>query len=340
MHEAMYWIRQEDGSVRCELCPHRCKITGGKRGICKVRENRDGMLYSLNYHRIIASNIDPIEKKPLYHYRPGSRSFSVAAAGCNMHCGHCQNASISQVEGSVPGENITPAQIVAAAQQNQCRTIAYTYTEPTIYYETMLETAQLARQVGLENIVVSNGYIEEAPLAELVPLVQGANIDLKAFDDSIYRQLCGARLAPVLKSLERYKQAGIWLEVTTLVIPGYNDDDAQLEKIAGFIATELGPDVPWHVSAFYPTYLLTDVPPTPVESIRRACNIGTQAGLHYVYAGNVSNEDENTRCPQCKTVVVRRHAYRVNESVEKAMDEGKCLTCGARIAGVWNGSGN
>ncbi len=336
MHEAMYWIRQEDGNVRCELCPHRCKITEGKRGICQVRENRDGTLYSLNYQRIIASNVDPIEKKPLFHYRPGSSSFSVAAAGCNMHCGHCQNASISQVKGSVPGEHITPAQIVAAAQQSRCSTIAYTYTEPTIYYETMLETAQLARQAGLENIVVSNGYIEEAPFAELAPLIQGANIDLKAFDDSIYRQLCGARLAPVLRSLERFKRAGIWLEVTTLVIPGYNDDDAQLEKVAGFIASELGPDVPWHVSAFYPTYLLKDVSPTPVESIRRACEIGTQVGLHYVYAGNVPGKDENTVCPQCKAVVVRRHAYRV---VESYMDAGKCLACGALIAGAWNGSG-
>ncbi|MDD2558318.1 MAG: AmmeMemoRadiSam system radical SAM enzyme [Desulfuromonadaceae bacterium] len=333
MHEAMYWIRQEDGSVRCALCPHRCKIAEGKRGICNVRENRGGTLYSLNYHCIVASNIDPIEKKPLFHYRPGSSSFSVAAAGCNMRCGHCQNSSISQVDGSVPGENITPAQIVVAAQQSRCRTIAYTYTEPTIYYETMLETAHLAREVGLENIVISNGYIEEAPLNELVPLVQGANIDLKTFDDSIYRQLCGARLAPVLKSLERLKQAGVWLEVTTLIIPGYNDDDAQLEKIAGFIATELGPDVPWHVSAFYPTYLLTSVPPTPVETIKRACQIGTQAGLHYVYSGNVSNEDENTRCPQCEAVVVRRHAYRV---VESLMDAGKCQACGALIAGVWN----
>lgn len=337
MHEAMYWVRQEDGSVRCELCPHLCKILEGKRGICKVRENRDGMLYSLNYRRIIASNIDPIEKKPLFHYRPGSSSFSVAAAGCNMHCGHCQNASISQVEGVVPGEYIAPEQIVAAAQQNRCRTIAYTYTEPTIYFETMLETALLARKVGLENIVVSNGYIEKAPFTELAPLIQGANIDLKAFDDSIYRQLCGARLAPVLKSLERFMRAGIWLEVTTLVIPGYNDDDAQLEKIAAFIASELGPDVPWHVSAFYPTYLLTDVSPTPVETIRRARNIGKHAGLRYVYAGNISDEDENTLCPQCDAVVVRRHAYR---AVEGAMDAGKCQACGAFIAGVWHESGN
>ncbi|MFW6387603.1 MAG: AmmeMemoRadiSam system radical SAM enzyme [Thermodesulfobacteriota bacterium] len=332
MREAMFWNVEKDGYVRCTLCPHLCRIAPGARGVCHVRENREGMLYSLNYGRIVASNIDPIEKKPLYHYLPGSQSFSVATAGCNMHCGHCQNASISQVEDMIPGEDIEPQQIVTAAQRSGCRTIAYTYTEPTIYFETMLETALLAREAGLDNIMISNGYMEAAPFEELAPLVQAANIDLKAFDDKVYRKLCGARLQPVLESLKRFYTAGIWLEVTTLVIPGYNDDAAQLKDIAGFIAAELGPEVPWHVSAFYPTYRLLDVPPTPVESIRRACEAGVEAGLHYVYGGNVAGVFEDTRCPECGQVVVKRRGYRV---LHMELEAGACSTCGTKVAGVW-----
>ena len=332
MHEAMFWTKEEDGSVRCELCPHQCRIKDGKRGGCHVRENRSGILYSLNYRRIVASNIDPIEKKPLFHYCPGSRSFSIAAAGCNMHCKHCQNASISQVDINIPGEDVAPERIVAAAQQNGCRTIAYTYTEPTIYYETMLETARLAQQAGLGNIMVSNGYIEKNPFLELSPLIQGANIDLKTFDDEIYRRLCGARLTPVLKSLERFKAAGIWLEVTTLIIPGYNDDTAQLNAIAGFIVDELGADVPWHVSAFYPTYRLKDVPPTPVATIKHACEIGNAAGLNYVYAGNVVGENEDTLCPNCGAVVIKRRGYKV---LALNMEQGMCESCGTHLSGVW-----
>ena len=224
MREAMFWSAETDGYVRCTLCPHHCRIAPGARGVCHVRENRDGVLYSLNYGRIVASNIDPIEKKPLYHYLPGSQSFSVAGAGCNMHCSHCQNASISQVDEDVPGEEVTSQKIVAAAQRSGCRSLAYTYTEPTIYYETMLETATLARNAGLDNIMISNGYMEAVPFEQLAPLLQGANIDLKAFDDKVYRNICGARLQPVLDSLKRMYAAGIWLEVTTLIIPGYNDD--------------------------------------------------------------------------------------------------------------------
>ena len=332
MREAMFWSAETDGYVRCTLCPHRCRIAPGARGVCHVRENRDGVLYSLNYGRIVASNIDPIEKKPLYHYLPGSQSFSLSTAGCNMHCSHCQNASISQVDEDVPGEDIELRRIVAAAQRSECRTVAYTYTEPTIYYETMLETATLAQEAGLDNIMISNGYMEAAPFEQLAPLLRAANIDLKAFDDKVYRRLCGARLQPVLESLQRFYAAGIWLEVTTLVIPGYNDDSAQLQELAGFIVRELGPEVPWHVSAFYPTYRLLDVPPTPVESIRRACEIGAEAGLHYVYGGNVAGVYENTLCPECSHVAVERRGYRI---VKMELDAGKCSACGAKVAGIW-----
>jgi pyruvate formate lyase activating enzyme len=332
MREAMFWSVETDGYVHCTLCPHQCRIAPGARGVCHVRENRDGVLYSLNYGRIVASNIDPIEKKPLYHYLPGSQSFSMAGAGCNMHCSHCQNASISQVDEDVPGEEVTPQQVVAAAQRSGCRTVAYTYTEPTIYYETMFETATLAQEAGLENIMISNGYMEAAPFEKLAPLLRAANIDLKAFDDKVYRKVCGARLQPVLDSLQRFYAAGIWLEVTTLIIPGYNDDPEQLQELAGFIVRELGPEVPWHVSAFYPTYRLLDVPPTPVESIRRACKIGVEAGLHYVYGGNVAGVYENTLCPECRHVAVERRGYRI---IKMELDAGKCSACGAKVAGVW-----
>lgn len=332
MREAMFWSAETDGSVRCALCPHLCHIAPGARGVCRVRENRAGVLYSLNYGRIVASNIDPIEKKPLYHYLPGSQSFSVAGAGCNMHCRHCQNASISQVDEAVPGEEVTAQQIVTAAQGGGCRTIAYTYTEPTIYFETMLETAALARKAGLDNIMISNGYMEAAPFEQLAPLLQAVNIDLKAFDDKVYRTLCGARLQPVLESLRRFYAAQIWLEVTTLIIPGYNDDPAQLQQLAEFIVNELGPEVPWHVSAFYPTYRLLDVVPTPVESIRRACEIGAQAGLHYVYGGNVAGVCEHTVCAACQQVVVERHGYQI---AQIGLHAGECSACGATVAGVW-----
>ena len=332
MREAMFWSAENGGYVRCTLCPHLCRIAPGARGVCHVRENRDGVLYSLNYGRIVASSIDPIEKKPLYHYLPGSQSFSVAGAGCNMHCSHCQNASISQVDKDVPGEEATSQRIVAAAQRSGCRSLAYTYTEPTIYYETMLETAALAREAELDNIMISNGYMEAAPFEQLAPLLQGANIDLKAFDDKVYRNICGAHLQPVLDSLKRFYAAGIWLEVTTLIIPGYNDNKAQLQELTEFIVRELGPEVPWHVSAFYPTYRLLDVPPTPVGSIRLACEIGVEAGLHFVYGGNVAGVFENTLCPECRNVAVERRGYRI---MQLELEAGKCSSCGATVAGVW-----
>lgn len=227
---------------------------------------------------------------------------------------------------------MTAQQIVTAAQRSGCRTLAYTYTEPTIYFETMLEMATLARDAGLDNIIISNGYMEAAPFEELAPLLQAANIDLKTFDDRTYRRLCGARLQPVLDSLKRFYAAGVWLEVTTLIIPGYNDDPAQLRELTGFIVSELGPDVPWHVSAFYPTYRLLNVPPTSVESIRQACQIGEEAGLNYVYGGNVAGVYEDTVCPACTHRVVERSGYRIERM---NMDEGTCRDCGAEIAGVW-----
>lgn len=335
MREAMFWTPLEQGQVRCELCRFHCVIGVGHRGRCRVRENRDGVLYSLNDGLAIAAHIDPIEKKPLFHVLPGSRSYSIATMGCNFRCRHCQNASISQLESAhaaVRGESLPPKQVVGLALSAACQSIAYTYTEPTVYYEYMYETAQLARQEGLLNVMVSNGYIAEEPLRHLAPFLDGANIDLKGFSESFYRDVCGAQLAPVLDSLKVFKELGIWLEVTTLMIPGYNDDEVQLSGIARFIAEQLDVETPWHVTAFYPTYRLTDVPPTPVESLVRARDLGEKAGLNYIYLGNVaSGRGEDTRCRQCGKTLIERHGFQV---ARNRLYHGTCPGCGTPLSGV------
>lgn len=335
MKEALFYEKESNGRVRCHLCRHRCLIDAGKRGICAVRENRGGTLYSLVYGKIIAEHIDPIEKKPLFHVLPGSSAFSIATAGCNFHCHHCQNYAISQVDrsGPIPGMTRSPAEIVQGAVNSGCSSIAYTYTEPTIFYEFALETARLAREKGLLNLFVTNGYIGREPLAQMAPLLAAANIDLKGFSERFYRETVGAKLSEVLECILDYRRLGIWLEITTLVIPGLNDSDAELEGIAAFIATNLGKDTPWHVSQFYPTYLLTDRPPTPVATVQRAAEIGRAAGLHYVYVGNIpTRSGENTVCPSCGATVINRSGYRVTAN---RLQQGCCPDCGVRAAGIW-----
>ncbi|MDY0190539.1 MAG: AmmeMemoRadiSam system radical SAM enzyme [Desulfuromonas sp.] len=260
MHEAMFWTAAADGGVRCELCRFHCLIGEGQRGRCQVRENIAGVLYTLNYGLAVASNIDPIEKKPLFHVLPGSESYSVAAMGCNFHCLHCQNASISQVlprVNDVVGSRLQPEKIVAQALAAGCKSIAYTYTEPTVFYEYAYATAKLAHAAGLANILVTNGYMAPEPLRQFAPFLTAANVDLKGFNPDFYRKLCGADLEQVMQSLLLYRELGIWLEVTTLIIPGYNDARDELVKLAAFIVDKLGADTPWHVSAFYPTSLLS-----------------------------------------------------------------------------------
>jgi pyruvate formate lyase activating enzyme len=335
MKLAMFQESCDGGSVRCGLCSHRCLIAPGGRGICSVRENQDGMLVSLVYDKVIARNIDPIEKKPLFHFLPGSRSFSIATPGCNFRCKHCQNADISQLPhdrgGMVPGEAITPAEIVNAAVQHRCASISYTYTEPTVYFELAYDTAKLAREKGIRNVFVTNGYITPEALREIRPFLDAANIDLKGFTDDLYKSVCGARLQPVLDSIRLYKELGIWIEITTLVIPGHNDSDAELKQAAAFIRG-LGADVPWHVSRFHPTYKLTDKPRTPLETLKRARQIGLDAGLRYVYEGNIPGEGEETLCWNCRRSVVKRFGFSVEEI---RVSEGKCGFCGAKIDGVW-----
>ncbi|PKN63537.1 MAG: AmmeMemoRadiSam system radical SAM enzyme [Deltaproteobacteria bacterium HGW-Deltaproteobacteria-15] len=335
MKEAYLYEKLENKKVRCFLCSHRCLIKPGSRGICGVRENADGTLTSLVYRQILAKNVDPIEKKPLYHFLPGSRSYSIATAGCNFKCLFCQNADISQMvvdDERIWGQDTPPEIIVEKALATGSATIAYTYTEPTIYFEMAVDTARIAAQKGVRNIFVSNGYMTEECLRNIHPDLHGANVDLKAFSDGFYKEQCGARLAPVLRSIEKMVEMGIWVEVTTLLIPGLNDSEQELRGIADFLC-RLDPGIPWHISRFHPTYRLTDVSPTPPESLRRAREIGFEQGLRYVYTGNLpGDEGENTFCHQCGELLIARYGFQVRKN---AISGGSCPKCAARVPGVW-----
>ncbi len=334
MKEAMLYDRESGGRVRCGLCRFRCLIADGARGICGVRENHRGTLFSLVYGRLCAENVDPIEKKPLFHVMPGSSSFSIATVGCNFHCRHCQNHSISQVhsDGRIPGHDRTPEMVVEQAVASHCRSISYTYTEPTVFFEFALDTARLAREAGLLNLFVTNGYISSQALATIAPCLDAANIDLKGFSESFYRDIVHARLSEVLDSIVEYRRKGIWIELTTLLIPGLNDADDELAGIARFIMEHLGADTPWHLTRFYPTYKLTDLPPTPRETLCRAVEIGRAAGLRYVYEGNVPGSgNEETRCPSCSTLLVERSGFIVQRNFIK---NGACPHCDTVIAGI------
>lgn len=334
MREAMYYTKQGENRVLCGLCRFHCLIADGKRGNCRVRENRGGTLYSLVYGKVVAEHLDPIEKKPFFHVLPGSTSYSIATVGCNFHCRHCQNYAISQVEpgSDIAGSHRTPADIVRSAVKSGARSIAYTYTEPTIFYEFALDTARLAKEQGLMNLFVTNGYITPEPLAEIAPVLDAANIDLKGFSDRFYREIVGAKLSEVLEGIIEYRRLGIWLEITTLIIPGLNDAEEELKGIAAFIVQHLGAETPWHVSQFYPTYRLTDRGRTPITTLRMAREIGLASGLKHVYEGNVPGEGgESTFCPSCGAMVVKRHGYTI---VGNRLTGGTCPGCGSAIAGL------
>ncbi len=333
MIEAKFY-KKLNGNVRCLLCRHRCVISEGKRGICGVRENRGGKLYSLVYGKLIAYHVDPIEKKPLFHFLPGTYSYSIATVGCNFSCLHCQNWEISQLpkgDKHIPGKEISPEDVVEEAKLTNCRSISYTYTEPTIFYEFAFDAAKLAHKENIKNVFVTNGYINDEPLEEISKYLDAANIDLKGFNRDFYRKVCGADLDEVLDSIKLYKKLGIWIEITTLIIPKYNDNEDELREIAEFIKNELGKDVPWHVTRFHPDYKLTDVSPTPVETLRRARDIGYDVGLRYVYEGNVF-EGENTYCYNCKELLIERRGFDV---LKYNIKDGKCPKCGSKIAGIW-----
>ncbi len=336
-HEAILWERLsgDDLRVRCNLCAHRCVIPLGKQGACCVRENRDGTLVTLVYERAISQHVDPIEKKPLFHFLPGSRSYSIATVGCNFRCAFCQNWEISQMPREarqIPGEAARPAEIARSAQRSGCASISYTYTEPTIFAEYALDTARAAIGLGLLNVFVSNGYMTPELLKLMAGLIHAINVDLKAGRGEFYHKISGADLKPVLANLKLIQQLGIWLEVTTLVIPGLNDSDEELRWVASYLFNELGPDVPWHVSRFYPQYHMSDTPPKPAATLARAWQIGGEAGLRYVYVGNLpGHESENTLCPGCGAVMIERYGYHVRV---RGLRDGVCAQCGAAIAGV------
>ncbi len=327
------WREWQGGpSVHCFLCAHHCRIAPGESGLCGVRENKDGVLYTLVYGRPVSTAVDPIEKKPLFHFLPGSRTFSLATVGCNFTCAFCQNAEISQMprdQGRVTGRALSPRQVVDAALASGCATISYTYTEPTVFYEYARDCARLASATGLKNVFVTNGYMTAEALHDIDGHLHAANVDLKAFSDEFYRALVGARLKPVLDSIERMHAMGVWLEVTTLLIPGRNDGEDELRELAAFLAS-VSTDIPWHVSRFYPCYRLMDVPPTPLASLERAMRAGREAGLRYVYAGNVPGHGaESTTCPECGEVALERQGFRL---VRNGTIKGRCAACGADLA--------
>ncbi len=337
--EAKLFEAAVENQLRCQLCRHNCLIKDGQRGICNVRENREGRLYSLVGDRVVARHVDPIEKKPLFHVFPDSLAYSIGTVGCNFRCRFCQNADISQMpvdnKGRIAGSRIDTEAIVKDALKTGCKTIAYTYNEPTVFFELAWETARLAHQQGLKNVFVTNGYMSETALEMISPFLDAANVDLKAFSDEFYKNQCGARLAPVKETLGRMKTLDIWVEVTTLLIPGLNDDSAELRALADFIAKALGSETPWHVSRFHPCYRLTDRPPTPLETLRRAREIGIQAGLKYVYTGNVPGErSEWTYCHGCGEPLILRRGFAVSEN---RLRGSRCPECGAFIHGVGMG---
>ena len=334
--EAMLYKKLDDQYVHCNLCAHRCTIKPDRRGICGVRENKDGVLYSLVYGTLIAEHIDPIEKKPFFHVYPDSKSYSIATVGCNLNCDFCQNHEISQMPRStrmINGEDILPAEIADQAKKSGSKTIAYTYTEPTIYFELAYDTAKIAIENGLKNVFVTNGFMTAEAIEMMAPYLTAANVDLKSFRDEFYKKRCGAKLTPVLESLRKMKEMGIWVEITTLLIPSLNDSDEELKDIAQFIAG-LGVETPWHISRFHPQFKMLNVPVTPISSLHRAVEIGKQSGLKYVYSGNVpGNDGENTKCFNCGNLLIERYGFKI---VSMNLKGNKCSNCGTELEGVFN----
>ena len=335
MKEALLYEKLHEKVVGCLLCAHECKIPDNKFGLCGVRENVGGVLYTHAYGHLVAAQVDPIEKKPLYHFLPGSNSLSVAIAGCNFRCGFCQNWEISQapIEGdqgvSLREDEFTPQNLVDEALHSDCQSISYTYTEPTIFFEYAYDSAKLAKARGLQNIFVTNGYMTKACLKEISPYLDAANVDLKFFKDSSYRKICSASLSPVLDSIKLMKDLGIWVEITTLIIPGVNDSEEELSDIAKFILS-VDKNMPWHVSRFHPDYKFTGYASTPEETLKKAQSIGEGTGLKFVYAGNVYGWGNDTLCPECKKVLIRRDAL---EIMEYNIKKNKCIYCQNDIPG-------
>ena len=334
-HEAMYYKKLDDETVQCELCPRGCTLSNGQRSFCRVREPKGGKLYTAAYGAACSAHVDPIEKKPLFHFLPGTAVFSIATAGCNFRCKCCQNWQISQI-GPEDAQNIpmSPAELVAQTRRNSCPTVAYTYTEPSIFYEYMLDCAKAVRSAGLRNMYHSNGYLNRKPVEELSAYLDAADVDLKGFTDDFYAQMSAGSLSPVLATLKTLKNRGVWLEITNLVVPTMNDDLGKVKEMCGWIVQNLGPDVPLHVSRFWPQYKLTQLAPTPVETLEGVRTTALAEGLHYVYIGNVPGHPaEHTYCPKCKATVIQRSGYTI---LKNGLVDGACKACGERIAGIWS----
>lgn len=331
---AQYQDKRTDGSVRCKLCPHVCLLQDGEVGICHARQNTGGTLYTLAYGNPCSVSIDPIEKKPLFHFRPGAAILSLATAGCNFHCLNCQNWQISQAFPDDFGSyRLSPKEVVETALSRNVKLIAFTYTEPTIFYEYMYDIAVLARKNGIKTVMVSNGFINPQPLSDLCPYLDAANVDLKCFDNAAYRQLTGGSLHPVMETLKTLKKNHVWLEITNLLIPGFNDDEKMIREMCKWLIDNGFSDTPLHFSRFFPTYKLNDTPPTPEKRLFKAKEIAEETGIRYVYIGNVSHTNgENTFCPACKNLLVERKGFSVTKN---RIAGGKCSFCGEEIAGDW-----
>ena len=333
-YEAKFYKKIDSDTVQCELCPQKCTLKNGMRSFCRAREPRDGKLYSLVYGKACAAHIDPMEKKPLFHFLPGTSIFSIATAGCNYRCKFCQNWQISQFPPEETlNQELPPEEVVNQAVRNNCPSIAYTYTEPSIFYEYMLDTARLAKIRGLRNMYHSNGSLNPQAVEEASLYLDAADIDLKAFTQEYYSEVCAGNLETVLKTLKILKKNKVWLEITTLVVPGLNDGLDKIKQMCIWIKENLGPDVPLHLSRFMPQYKLTSLNPTPVETLEKAREVALSAGLHFVYLGNVPGHiAENTYCPVCKKAIIQRRGFTV---LSNDIVKGKCKSCGREIPGVW-----
>ncbi len=334
-HPARHWEKLPENKVKCVLCPRECEVADVERGYCGVRENQGGQYQTLVYGALCSANIDPIEKKPLFHYLPGTTAFSVATAGCNIECKFCQNWQISQFRPEqVESTEVPPARLVAACKARSSPTIAYTYSEPVVFYEYVYDSAELARKQGIGSVIISNGFIQEKPLRELCTQLTGVKIDLKAFTEKFYSEQCAGKLAPVLKTLEVLKDTGIWFELVILIVPTLNDSPDEIKEMSRWVVRRLGPDVPMHFTRFHPIYRLTNLPQTPISTLDRCRQIALDAGVHYVYAGNVPmHEGENTYCHNCQTELIRRVGFRI---ASNKINDGKCPQCDTAIPGVWS----
>ncbi|MCS7254239.1 MAG: AmmeMemoRadiSam system radical SAM enzyme [Armatimonadota bacterium] len=334
LKEAMWYVKLNLKKVRCDLCPRKCVVDDRERGFCGVRENRDGIYYTLVYSNPCAVHIDPIEKKPFFHFLPATLSFSIATAGCNIECAYCQNWEISQRRPEQT-ENIymPPKRVVELAKHYGCKSISFTYTEPVVFYEYMVDTAKLARHANIRALMVTNAFIEPKPMQEACKVLDAVKVDLKAFSEEFYRKICRGQLKPVLKAIEVIKSTGTWLELVVLIVPKLNDSPTEIKQMCNWVKTNLGSDVPIHFSRFIPMYKLRNLPPTPVETLERCHDIAKEIGLRYVYIGNVfGHPAESTYCPNCNSVVIQRMGYKTSIS---GLRGNKCAKCKFTIAGVW-----